>query len=138
MLFQQLKNFTLVDSELTLQSQYTPDIVIRISKLAWRNEGSRHQGSGEVAIAGITIGALSALDGVIARSVIGAENFGAVMGGIGLLSTLGGSLGPILGGQLRDWSGSPVASMILVAATAWLATVVFASLGLSRQDSATS
>lgn len=91
-----------------------------------------------VAIAGITIGALSALDGVIARSVIGAENFGAVMGGIGLLSTLGGSLGPILGGQLRDWSGSPVASMILVAATAWLATVVFASLGLTRQDSATS
>lgn len=54
LLFQQLKNFTLVDSELTLQSQYTPDIVIRISKLAWRNEGSRHQGSGEVAIAGIT------------------------------------------------------------------------------------
>ncbi len=91
-----------------------------------------------VAIAGITIGALSALDGVIARSVIGAENFGAVMGGIGLLSTLGGSLGPILGGQLRDWSGSPVASMMLVAATAWLATVVFASLGLTRQDSAES
>ncbi len=54
LLFQQLKNFTLVDSELTLQSQYTPDIVIRISKLAWRNEGLRHQGSGEVAIAGIT------------------------------------------------------------------------------------
>lgn len=91
-----------------------------------------------VAIAGITIGALSALDGVIARSVIGAENFGAVMGGIGLLSTLGGSLGPILGGQLRDWSGSPAASMMLVAATAWLATVVFASLGLTRQDSAES
>jgi predicted MFS family arabinose efflux permease len=91
-----------------------------------------------VAIAGITIGALSALDGVVARSVIGAQNFGAVMGGIGLLSTLGGSSGPILGGQLRDWSGSPVASMMLVAATAWLATVVFASLGLARQDSATS
>ena len=91
-----------------------------------------------VAIAGITIGALSALDGVIARSVIGAENFGAVMGGIGLLSTLGGSLGPILGGQLRDWSGSPVASMMLVTAAAWLATVVFASLGLTRQDSAES
>jgi len=54
LLFQQLKNFTLVDSELTLQSQYTPDIIIRISKLAWRNEGQRHQGSGEVAIAGVT------------------------------------------------------------------------------------
>lgn len=54
LLFQQLKNFTLVDSELTLQSQFTPDIVIKISKLAWRNEGLHHQGSGEVAIAGVT------------------------------------------------------------------------------------
>jgi uncharacterized protein (TIGR02099 family) len=54
LLFRQLKNFTLVDSELTLQSQYTPDIVIAIKQLHWRNEGSRHQGSGEIAIAGVT------------------------------------------------------------------------------------
>ncbi len=54
LLFRQLKNFTLVDSELTLQSQYTPDIVIAIKQLHWRNEGRHHQGSGEIAIAGIT------------------------------------------------------------------------------------
>ncbi len=54
LLFRQLKNFTLVDSELTLKSQYTPDIVITIKQLHWRNEGSHHQGSGEIAIAGIT------------------------------------------------------------------------------------
>ncbi len=54
LLFRQLKNFTLVDSELTLQSQYTPDIVIAIQQLNWRNEGNRHQGSGEIAIAGVT------------------------------------------------------------------------------------
>ena len=87
-----------------------------------------------VAIAGITIGALSALDGVIARSVIGTENLGAIMGGVGLVSTLGGSLGPILGGQLRDAFDSPVASMLLVTGSAWLATVVFASLRLTAQD----
>lgn len=87
-----------------------------------------------VAIAGITIGALSALDGVIARSVIGTENLGAIMGGVGLVSTLGGSLGPILGGQLRDAFDSPVASMLLVTGSAWFATVVFASLRLTAQD----
>jgi len=83
-----------------------------------------------VAIAGITIGALSALDGVVARSVIGSENFGAVMGGVGLLSTLGGSIGPILAGQLRDAFNTPAASMVLVTVSAWSATVVFASLRL--------
>ncbi len=87
-----------------------------------------------VAIAGITIGALSALDGVIARSVIGTENLGAIMGGVGLVSTLGGSLGPILGGQLRDAFDSPIASMLLVTGSAWLATVVFASLRLTARD----
>ncbi len=54
LLFRQLKNFTLVDSELRLKSEFTPDIVIAISRLAWRNEGRRHQGSGEVAIHGVT------------------------------------------------------------------------------------
>jgi len=83
-----------------------------------------------VAIAGITIGALSALDGVVARSVIGSENFGAVMGGVGLVSTLGGSIGPILGGQLRDAFNTPAASMVLVTVSAWSATFVFASLRL--------
>lgn len=54
LLFRQLKNFTLVDSELRIKSEFTPDIVINIKRLAWRNEGKRHQGSGEVAINGIT------------------------------------------------------------------------------------
>ena len=89
-----------------------------------------------VAIAGITIGALSALDGIVARSVIGTENLGTIMGGVGLVSTLGGSLGPILGGQLRDAFDSPVASMLLVTGSASLATVVFASLRLTAHDGA--
>ena len=54
LLFQQLKNFTLVDSHLTLTSQYTPPIRFDIKRLAWYNEDDRHQGSGEVAIAGVT------------------------------------------------------------------------------------
>lgn len=54
LLFRQLKNFTLVDSELRIKSEFTPDIVIAIQRLAWRNEGRRHQGSGEVSIHGVT------------------------------------------------------------------------------------
>jgi uncharacterized protein (TIGR02099 family) len=59
LLFQQLKNFTLVDSHLTLTSQYTPPIRFDIKRLAWHNQDERHQGSGEVAIAGVTNNTLS-------------------------------------------------------------------------------
>lgn len=59
LLFQQLKNFTLVDSSLTLTSQFTPPIRFDIKRLAWHNEEERHQGSGEVAIAGVTNNTLS-------------------------------------------------------------------------------
>ena len=59
LLFQQLKNFTLVDSKLTLRSQYTPPIEMQIRRLAWLNAGERHQGSGEVEIAGVTGNALA-------------------------------------------------------------------------------
>jgi uncharacterized protein (TIGR02099 family) len=59
LLFQQLKNFTLVDSRITLTSQYTPPIRFDIKRLAWHNAEDRHQGSGEVAIAGVTNNTLS-------------------------------------------------------------------------------
>ncbi len=59
LLFQQLKNFTLVDSKLTLRSQYTPPIEMQIRRLAWLNAGERHQGSGEVVISGVTGNAIA-------------------------------------------------------------------------------
>lgn len=54
LLFRQLKNFTLVDSQITVTSEYAPPIRFDIKRLAWHNEGDRHQGSGEVAIADVT------------------------------------------------------------------------------------
>jgi len=83
-----------------------------------------------VAIAGVAIGALSALDGIVARTVIGDENFGTVMAGVGLIATLGGSFGPVVGGELRDQFGTPAATMALVVAAAWLSVLVLASLRL--------
>jgi len=54
LLFRQLREFTLVDSKITLTSQYTPPIEFEIRQLSWLNRDQRHQGSGDVAIAGVT------------------------------------------------------------------------------------
>jgi sugar phosphate permease len=90
-------------------------------------------GSGNIALAliyivlaGVTIGALSALDGVVAREVVQPQVFGTVMGGIGLIATLGGSLGPIFAGWLRDRFDSPVAPMLIVLIAACSSAIIFA------------
>ena len=79
-----------------------------------------------IVLAGVTIGALSALDGVVARDIVQPEVFGTVMGGIGLIATLGGSLGPIFGGWLSDVFDSPVAPMLIVLVAACSAAIIFA------------
>nr|WP_301003926.1 YhdP family protein [Arsukibacterium sp.] len=57
--FRQLNHFTLLDSELVLTAKGSDDIVIAVHKLDWRNEGERHQGIGELAVADITGNTLS-------------------------------------------------------------------------------
>ncbi|WP_423185178.1 YhdP family protein [Alishewanella sp. d11] len=59
--FRRLKDFSLKDSELILVSQEQPEQVLEISRLNWRNEGLRHQGEGEFAIAGVTANNLSVI-----------------------------------------------------------------------------
>ena len=78
-----------------------------------------------IAFAGITIGALSALDGVVARGIVQPEVFGTVMGGIGLITTLGGALGPIFSGWLKAVFDSPIAPITIVFITACSAAVIF-------------
>ena len=89
-------------------------------------------GSGNIAFAvlyivfaGITIGALSALVGVAARGMVQPEVFGTVMGGIGLITTLGGALGPIFAGWLKTTFDSSIAPVTIVFITACSAAVVF-------------
>jgi len=89
-------------------------------------------GSGNIAFAviyivfaGITIGALSALDGVAARGIVQPEVFGTVMGGIGLITTLGGALGPIFSGWLKVVFDSSIAPIAIVFVTACSAAIVF-------------
>jgi sugar phosphate permease len=89
-------------------------------------------GSGNIAFAimyivfaGITIGALSALDGVAARGIVQPEVFGTVMGGIGLITTVGGALGPIFAGWLKTAFDSSIAPTVIVFVTACSAAIVF-------------
>jgi len=91
-----------------------------------------------IVLAGVTIGALSALDGVVAREIVRPEVFGTVMGGIGLVATLGGSLGPIFAGWLRDIFDSPVAPMLIVLLAACSAATIFAiQQSIARMNPAT-
>lgn len=87
-----------------------------------------------VVLAGITIGALSALDGVAAREIVDPQVFGTVMGGIGLITTIGMAFGPIFSGWMKDVFNSSVAPMTIVLVTGISAAVVF-SLQPRRKES---
>ena len=89
-------------------------------------------GSGNIAFAilyivfaGITIGALSALDGVAARGIVQPEVFGTVMGGIGLITTVGGALGPVFAGWLKTAFDSSIAPTVIVFVAACSAAIIF-------------
>lgn len=57
--FRQLKDFTVIDSQLVLKSAEHPEQVLQIHSLNWRNAGERHQGHGELSIAGVTANTIS-------------------------------------------------------------------------------
>jgi MFS family permease len=126
-------------------NRYTAPKLIVIARVLLGFSALFLLGSGNIALAliyivlaGVTIGALSALDGVVARDIVQPEVFGTVMGGIGLVATLGGSLGPIFAGWLRDLFDSPVAPMLIVLFAACSAAIIFAmQQSVSRTSQAT-
>ena len=69
-------------------------------------------------LAGTSIGALSALDGIVARDVLPVDDFGSLMGAVALLVALGGGIAPVLAGRLTDVTGDPTASGFAAAAAA--------------------
>jgi predicted MFS family arabinose efflux permease len=126
-------------------NRYTAPRLIVIARVLLGISALFLLGSGNIALAliyivlaGVTIGALSALDGVVAREIVQPQVFGTVMGGIGLIATLGGSLGPIFAGWLRDWFDSPVAPMLIVLLAGCSAAMVFAiQQSISQKNQAT-
>ena len=98
-------------------------------------------GSGNIAFAvtytvfaGITLGALSALDGVAAREIVQPEVFGTVMGGIGLITTLGSAIGPIFSGWLKTTFDSSNAPIMIVFVSACSAALIFSIQPASEQS----
>jgi uncharacterized protein (TIGR02099 family) len=57
--FQQLAYFSVVDSQLVLQNDSNPDLIVDIKQLDWTNSNGRHQGNGELSLAGVTANTLS-------------------------------------------------------------------------------
>lgn len=90
-----------------------------------------------VVFAGITLGALSALDGVAARDIVQPEVFGTVMGGIGLITTLGSAIGPIFSGWLKTTFDSSNAPIMIVIVSACSAAIVFSIKPSSEKALAT-
>jgi len=57
--FQQLAYFSVVDSQLVLQNDSGPDLLLNIARLDWANSGNRHQGYGQLSLAGVTANTVS-------------------------------------------------------------------------------
>ncbi|MBU2113487.1 MAG: TIGR02099 family protein [Gammaproteobacteria bacterium] len=57
--FQQLTYFSVLDSQLVLQNDGAADLTLHIKQLDWANSGNRHQGYGELALAGVTANTVS-------------------------------------------------------------------------------
>jgi uncharacterized protein (TIGR02099 family) len=57
--FQQLAYFSVVDSQLVLQNEQGPDLLLNIKQLDWANSGNHHQGYGQLSLAGVTANTVS-------------------------------------------------------------------------------
>ncbi len=57
--FQQLAYFSVIDSQLVLQDDANPELILNIKQLDWTNSDNHHQGYGELSLAGVTANTLS-------------------------------------------------------------------------------
>lgn len=76
-----------------------------------------------VVVAGVGIGAISALDGIVARTVIPTGDFGAISGVVTFLGAIGGGVAPVLAGRLTDVTGTPTMAATVASASALAAVV---------------
>lgn len=77
-----------------------------------------------VVIIGTAVGALSPLDGIFARLVLGGTGLGTMMGVLALASGISGAVGPLVAATLIDATGWRPTAAVLAAVLAVAATVV--------------
>jgi nitrate/nitrite transporter NarK len=80
-----------------------------------------------VVIAGVSIGAISALDGIVARDVVPASEIGTLMGMISLAAACGAGVAPVVAGRLTDATGTPVAAAVTASACALASAMMLAA-----------
>ena len=76
-----------------------------------------------VVVAGVGIGAISALDGIVARTVIPTGDFGAISGVVTFLGAIGGGVAPVLAGRLTDVTGTPTMAATVASVSALAAVI---------------
>lgn len=77
-----------------------------------------------VVVAGVSIGALSPLDGIYAREVLPADDLGTLMGALFLLSGIAAGLGPVIAAVIVDITGIPASGLIVAAAMAGIGALL--------------
>lgn len=77
-----------------------------------------------VVIVGASTGALAAVDGMVAREVLPADNLATMMSLLGFIATVGGALGPVISGVVVQSTGSLGIVPLVVVASALGSVVV--------------
>jgi MFS family permease len=80
-----------------------------------------------VAVAGVAIGALAALEGIYASEVVDPRTIGTALGVYSLVRGVGGTIGPAVGGASVDATGAYTVALVLSAVAAIAAAAVLPS-----------
>ena len=80
-----------------------------------------------VVVAGASIGAMSPLDGIYARTQLPPDDLGTLMGAVALLTGVAGALGPFLAAVLVDTTGHRSSAAFLAAACATIGALTLST-----------
>lgn len=108
-------------SRVTLRGSY---VLTGGGALLLIGSGSVLQASAYAVVAGVGIGAMSAVESIHAADVYDGPAMGTHLGILGLLRGVGAAIGPTVGGLAVDVSGSRIPSLLLAAAGAAVAAGV--------------
>ncbi len=75
-------------------------------------------------VAGVSIGALAALEGIYATEIFASASLGTSMGAMALIRGVGAAAGPVIAGLLADVTGSRIPGVVLAGAAALVAAAI--------------
>lgn len=108
-------------SRVTLRGAY---VLMGVGALLLIGAGDVVQASLYAVVAGVGIGAMSAVESIHAAEVYDGPSMGTHLGVLGMLRGVGGAVGPTVGGVLVDATSSRVVTLVLCAVGAVVAAAV--------------